>query len=138
MHTIKLAMLFLLLCACASCDPFHSLVIDNKTRDQKHIEVVEMKIINVSGIRDSIRIYRDALKDEFQFSAMTSVKKNVEKNSYSFYLDSGMQVTAEMGFGSRPIARKIIVNATDTFTVNGKMKKSRLTIGGNYVLRLGN
>ena len=123
----------------ASCDPFHSLVVSNASKEDKRIQIVlPPEAYNAFPLRDSLLFESQDKKDNIPTK---TVKRPVNQDSltksYSFVLPSNQNAILESGFGARPILnQKIIIDNTDTIIVKPKAKrvkkKPKLSLGGEY------
>jgi hypothetical protein len=125
-----------------ACDPFHSLVVSNDSKQDKSIQIVMPdEVYNSFGLRDSLLFESNEKKGNVQTK---TVKRPVTKDSltksYSFVLPSQQNAIIEFGLGARPIKQKIIIDNTDTVIVkpNSKRikKKPKLALGGEYKLTI--
>lgn len=124
-----------------SCDPYHSLVVENRSAEDKHLQVALPRKAYFEP-PDSVRLFKIATQSHHAYELMERIAvqdRDTAMNHYSFVLPSGRQALLEGGFGIRPITEWIIINGTDTVKVQerkGKVQKAKpkVLMGGTYRL----
>lgn len=141
MKTIIFTTLLFQLVLLASCDPFHSLVVENKSAERRHLEVFLPKD-GFYAPPDSVRLFKanPQEKQVFTLEPNTAVQnRDTAQNRYALVLPPGHRVLLEGGFGYRPYTERIVIDRTDTVVVNNKKsrvykEKPRPLWGGQYKL----
>lgn len=124
-----------------SCDPYHSLVVENRSAANKHIQVVLPRKEYFTP-PDSVRLAKTTTQSQHGYELLERIAvqdRDAAINRYSFVLPSGRRALLEGGFGIRPITELIIINRADTVKVNerrGRVHKvkPKVLMGGTYKL----
>jgi hypothetical protein len=134
MKAMKAIFFATMILALPSCDPVHTLAVNNASNKERQIEVIGI-------LRDSIPVQQLETDGKLGKARMTAIESKDERNfSFTFALPPEKQANLEFGFGTKPATNLIIIDATDTVYVKksaGRVKKKPFcAIGGNYVLTI--
>ena len=110
-QTFLLLLNFILL----ACDPGHTVILRNDTKEERKIEVVLADERKLSAL-DSIDIV-DSLKRN-----TISITKDARRRSYSISLEPGKVAVLQQGIGSPDLTERVIVDNLDTIEL-GKDKR---------------
>lgn len=108
---IKLIALLMFMVSLSSCDPGFAVVIQNKSGDVRHIEVLATNERKFDYL-DSISIIDSPLRVNIP------VLINRSKLSYSFPLEEGNEAVLQQGIGGPDLNERIVIDKTDTILLN--------------------
>lgn len=109
---IRLFSSLLISFALASCDAGFSVIISNKSYNDRQIKIVEMNKYGLQFI-DSMLV-SDTSDRYFSSNKIESRTKDTSNNSYSFVLEKGKQALLQSGIGSPDSTQQVIIDYNDT------------------------
>jgi hypothetical protein len=132
--------------ALASCDPAIAVVIQNKSKSDKHIKVLYPKELKFPGdheysfgIRDSIPTYDLSVKDNYLSpTVIAKTDWDTVARNYSFLLKKNYSAKIESRFlaGNPTWGQIFIIENVDTVKLEPKSKdfkkRPKITLGGTW------
>ncbi|MBX2900448.1 MAG: hypothetical protein KF775_12400 [Cyclobacteriaceae bacterium] len=137
---------FLYVMTLTSCDPGIAVVIQNKSKSDKHIKVFYPKEFKfpgdheyAAGIRDSIQTYDLSLRDNYlNPKVIPKLDWDTVTRTYSFILKKDYSAKIESRFlATNPTwGQTFVINNVDTVKLDSKdksfKKKPKVTLGGTW------